>query len=74
MLLSRDPNSSYLEVLRWTSKMTIEVAMAARIFELFVLLVVVQAYHESSFKEPHSATIYEILEVVVLDFQVPRYI
>ena len=53
--------------------MTIEVATTARVFELFVLLVMMKSYHDSSFREPHSATIDEILEVVVLDFQVPRY-
>jgi hypothetical protein len=54
--------------------MTIEVATAARVLDLFVLLVAVRSYHDSSFEEPHSTTKDEILEVVVLDFQVPRYI
>jgi hypothetical protein len=49
--------------------MTIEVATGARVFESFVLLVVVRSYHESSFREPHSATKDEILEVVVVDFK-----
>jgi hypothetical protein len=54
--------------------MTLEVATESRVCELFVLLVVVRSYLDSSFREPQRAMIDEILEVVVLDFQLPRYI
>jgi hypothetical protein len=54
--------------------MAIDVATVSRVFELFVFLVVGKSYLESSFEEPQRATKDEILEVVVLDFQVPRYI
>jgi hypothetical protein len=48
--LSHDLNSSYLEMLRRTLEMIIEVATTARVFELFVLLVMMKSYHDSSLK------------------------